>query len=100
MILFLIIVNSSKAEVRLPYILSDNMVLQRDIPVIIWGWAKAGEKVTVSIEKQSVSTKTSSNGTFKIQLKPLAAGGPYNLTIKGTLAMYGFVVASQIWSFH
>jgi sialate O-acetylesterase len=74
---------SASAEVRLPYILSDNMVLQRDVPVNIWGWANAGEKVTVTFNNQKVSSKTAKNGEWKVQLKPLTAGGPYELAIKG-----------------
>ncbi len=71
------------ADVTIPYILSDNMVLQRDIPVNIWGWAKPGEKVTVSISTQKVVAKAGKNGEWKVQLKPLPAGGPFDMTIKG-----------------
>ncbi len=54
---FLLQARAIQAEITLPYILSDNMVLQRDIPVNIWGWAKPGEKVTVAVLKQKVSAK-------------------------------------------
>ncbi len=78
---------SADAGVTLPYILSDNMVLQRDIPVNIWGWANPGEKVTVAIGTQKVSVKTGKNGEWKVQLKPTPAGGPYEMTIKGKNAL-------------
>lgn len=71
------------ADVSIPYILSDNMVLQRDVPVNIWGWAKPGEKVTVTIGLQKVSAKADKKGDWKVQLKPNQAGGPFELTIKG-----------------
>jgi sialate O-acetylesterase len=71
------------ANVTLPWILSDNMVLQRDIPVNIWGWADPGEKVTVTFNGQKVSAKAAKNGEWKVQLKPLATGGPFELNVKG-----------------
>jgi len=71
------------AEVKLPWILSDNMVLQRDVPVNIWGWANPGEKVTVTFNGQKASAKTATNGSWSVQLKPLTAGGPFEMTVKG-----------------
>jgi sialate O-acetylesterase len=75
--------NTLYADVTLPYVLSDNMVLQRDVPVNIWGWAKPGEKVIVTINGQKSSVKATKSGTWKVQLKPLTAGGPYEMTVKG-----------------
>jgi sialate O-acetylesterase len=84
LVLFAFLLNlQALAEVKLPYVLSDNMVLQRDIPVNIWGWANPGEKVTVVFNNQKVSAKAAKNGEWKVQLKPLAAGGPFEITIKG-----------------
>ena len=74
---------SVSGEVRLPYILSDNMVLQRGLPVNIWGWANPGEKVLVVFNKQKISAKAAKDGAWKIQLAPLAAGGPFEMTIQG-----------------
>jgi sialate O-acetylesterase len=71
--------NTLYADVTLPYVLSDNMVLQRDVPVNIWGWATPGEKVTVSINGQKVSAKAIKSGEWMVQLKPLVAGGPYEM---------------------
>ncbi len=95
---FLLTTAALRAEVTLPYILSDNMVLQRDVPVTLWGWAKAGEKVTVMLQGQQVSTKTAKDGTWKVTLKPLAAGGPFELTIKGknTLVLKN-ILAGDVW---
>ncbi len=87
-----------KAEVRLPYILSDNMVMQRDIPVNIWGWADPGEKVSISIYNQKVSTRASKDGKWKAQLKPLKAGGPFELMVKGknTIVLKNILVG-DVW---
>jgi len=86
------------AEVTLPFILADNMVLQRDIPFNIWGWAKPGEKVTISVANQKITVKTGANGEWKAGFKPLSAGGPYEVTISGknTLVLKN-VMAGDVW---
>jgi sialate O-acetylesterase len=71
------------AEVRLPHLLSDHAVLQRDRPVRIWGWASASEKVTVTFHGQTVMAQADSFGSWETWLKPEAAGGPYTLTVAG-----------------
>ena len=71
-------------EVRLPSILSDNMVLQREIILNIWGWAKPGEKVLINFNNQKETTRAGNDGKWKVQLKPMHAGGPYEMTIKGS----------------
>ena len=71
------------ADVRLPQVLSDHMVLQREMPVRIWGWAEPGEQVTVTINKASKTTKTDANSNWEVQLPAMKAGGAYTLTIEG-----------------
>ncbi len=71
------------ANVKLPQLFSDNMVLQRDKPVAIWGWADAKEKVTVQFNGQTKTITAGKDGKWKIVLDPIAAGGPYELTVKG-----------------
>lgn len=72
-----------QANVKLPVLVSDGMVLQRDTKIIIWGWASPGEKVLVKFNKKSVSTTTDSEGNWKIELPPMKAGGPYTMEVKG-----------------
>jgi sialate O-acetylesterase len=72
------------SEITLPKILSDNMVLQRDLQVNIWGLAAKGENISVTIADQKLTTKADDQGNWKVQLKPLKAGGPYEMIIKGT----------------
>src|SRR6187402_1853315 len=74
---------SLKADVRLPKLISDGMVLQRDKPLKIWGWATPGEKINISFNKKTYSTVTGTDGTWQVAVKPMAAGGPYNMTITG-----------------
>ena len=73
-----------KAEVRLPALVGDHMVLQRDTPIRIWGWAEPGERVTVQLKTQKKRTRTGPAGTWEIFLDPEVAGGPYTLTVSGT----------------
>lgn len=71
-------------SLRLPYLLSDKMVLQRNKSVKIWGWADPGETVTVNFLGKSYSTKATDEGKWEVTLPPLQAGGPYLMEIKCT----------------
>lgn len=84
LLLFIGIFNFSYAEVRLPRIFNDNMVLQRNSEIKIWGWANHKEKITVSFSGNKYNIKTAKNGLWEVILPPHKAGGPYNITIKGT----------------
>lgn len=75
---------SAGAEVRLPKLLSDHGVLQREAPVHIWGWADPGEQVAVSFHAQKLATTADRLGKWSTWLLPEAAGGPYTLTVAGT----------------
>ncbi|MEO8885667.1 MAG: sialate O-acetylesterase [Mucilaginibacter sp.] len=79
----IICVHPAKSDVRLPKLIGDGMVLQRDKPLKIWGWAAPGEKVTVDFIKKKYNTVAGADGTWQIMLKPIAAGGPYNMTVTG-----------------
>ncbi len=69
------------AQLGLPKIFSDHMVLQQKAPIPIWGWAEAGQKVKVQLAGQEVEVKAGKNGKWEAQLKPLEAGGPYVLKV-------------------
>ncbi|MDB5205513.1 MAG: hypothetical protein JWR72_588 [Flavisolibacter sp.] len=75
---------SAKAEVRLPRLVRDSMVLQRDQKINIWGWASAGEKVTVKFNNKTYKTTSGNNGKWLIQLASMKAGGPYTMDIDAT----------------
>ena len=70
-------------NVKLPVLVSDGMVLQRDNKLIIWGWASPGEKVQVKFNKKTIGTVTDAKGDWKIVLPPMKAGGPYTMEVKG-----------------
>ena len=71
----------STAQVRLPRIVRDSMILQRDAPVKIWGWAKANEPVTVRFNNNKYRTKADAAGDWAITIPPVKAGGPYTMHI-------------------
>ncbi len=71
------------ADISLPKVIGDNMVLQRDQPITVWGWANPSEKVEVRFSNQRARTTTDKSGKWKVQLKPMPAGGPYEMTISG-----------------
>ena len=54
------------AEVRLPAIFGDHMVLQQNVPVTVWGWADPGEKVTVTVAGQEKQTAAGDNGKWRV----------------------------------
>ncbi len=70
------------ADVKLPRLVSDGLVLQRDKPINLWGWADEAEQVSVTLGKQTLTTETKS-GRWHVTFKPLSAGGPYTLDIQG-----------------
>src|SRR5215217_4417766 len=79
-VLILVLAAAVRAEVRLPAIISDNMVLQQGMKVRIWGNAKAGERVSVAFDKQTSSTVADTQGHWQVLIGPLKAGGPAELT--------------------
>jgi sialate O-acetylesterase len=94
----LLFAGQAAGKVRLPKLVGDSMVLQRDMPLALWGWADKGEKVTVQFLKQSVSTKAGNDGKWQLTLAPVAAGGPYTLTVKGSnTIVLRDVLVGDVW---
>ncbi|WP_138991555.1 sialate O-acetylesterase [Larkinella sp. C7] len=71
-------------QVRLPKLISDGMVLQRDAPLKIWGWAKPGEKISVRFKNRNYKTVTDATGQWQIRLPATPAGGPFTMDIVGS----------------
>ena len=72
------------AQVKLPLLVSDSMVLQRDTQLKIWGWAAKNEKVTVRFAGKKVSATAGSDNKWAVSLPPVKAGGPHDMTISGS----------------
>jgi sialate O-acetylesterase len=75
---------ASHSEVRLPKLISNGMVLQRDTKIKIWGWASPGEKLTVKFNSKTFKTITTADGKWTVILPPIKAGGPFTMKIDGT----------------
>jgi sialate O-acetylesterase len=87
----------ARAEVKLPALFCDHMVLQQGIKVKVWGWADDGEKVTVTFRGQKVSA-TAKDGKWMVELKKLTAGGPDVLTIAGNNTIeLNDVLVGEVW---
>jgi sialate O-acetylesterase len=86
------------AQVRVPRLVSDGMVLQRDLPIRIWGWASPGEKVTVKFDGETASSDAEDNGKWVVTLKPRKAGGPYNMDIDGINHIWlKNILVGEVW---
>ncbi len=70
-------------QVKLPRIISDGAILQRDTELKIWGWASAGETVELTLHKKKFKTQADASGHWTIKLPKQPAGGPVEMTIKG-----------------
>jgi len=90
---------TATADVKLPPVLGSGMVLQRDLPVPVWGWADAGEKVSVSFAGQTKTSKAGDNGKWMVKLDPLKANDkPANLTITGSNKIsLDNVLVGEVW---
>lgn len=75
--------SSLYADVTLPAVIGDRMVLQRDMHVPIWGRAEPGEDVTVAAGAASAAAKAGADGRWMVRLAPMPAGGPIDITVKG-----------------
>jgi sialate O-acetylesterase len=86
-----------RAAVKPNSLFSDNAVLQQETPIPVWGVAKEGEKVTVTLDGQTAST-TAKDGKWKVMLPAHKAGGPYEIMISGenTLTIKN-VLVGEVW---
>src|SRR5262245_46071231 len=78
------LINRCEAQIRLPQLIRDSMVLQRDARINVWGWASGGEKVNVRFNGKTYKTKATADGKWLIVLPPMRAGGPYSMDISGS----------------
>ncbi|HYO21362.1 MAG TPA: sialate O-acetylesterase [Flavisolibacter sp.] len=88
------------AQIKLPAIISDNMVLQQNSKVALWGWASPGEKVTVtnSWNKKATTVTADASGKWLTYVSTAKAGGPYQLTFKASNTIdFGNVLLGEVW---
>lgn len=99
MLVFLAGFSRIQADVRLAGVFGDNMVIQRDHSVKVWGWADRNEPVKVIFQDQEHKTHANRNGAWSVTLQPLKAGGPYSLQVKGKRNMveYQNILVGEVW---
>ncbi len=86
------------AEVRLPGIFSSHMVLQRDMPIHIWGEAAPAEQVTVSFQNSTASVMADESGRWSLYLSPRPAGGPFTLSVRASNTLqFDDILIGDIW---
>lgn len=90
----------AQADISLPAIFGNHMVLQQNAEVPFWGWARATEEVTIttSWDGNTITTKGNPNAEWKVMLTTPSAGGPYTITIKGynTITLED-VMVGEVW---
>ncbi len=84
---------------RLPKIFADHGVLQQKAPVPVWGWGEPGKEVTVSITGQEETTTIGDDGKWRVDLAPMTAGGPHELTVTsaGSTLKLSDILIGEVW---
>ncbi|OYW72281.1 MAG: hypothetical protein B7Z37_25390, partial [Verrucomicrobia bacterium 12-59-8] len=88
--------STTHAAVKLPAIFTDHMVLQRDLPVPVWGKAAPGEDVTVEFAGQKKSTKADASGKWMVKLDPLSANAEPQVLKAGNVTIQD-VLVGEVW---
>ena len=98
LIFFLLVSVTAFSQVRLPKLISDGMVLQRNAPVKIWGWAGKNEKIVIKFIGSTYNTTADDNGNWSVTLSNLKAGGPYTMHIYASnrITIYNIMVG-DVW---
>jgi sialate O-acetylesterase len=87
--------SSLEAKVKLPALVGNGMVLQRDTPLRIWGWADRGEKVDLKFQNKTYSVRADRAGEWSVTLPPLSPGGPFEMTV-GDITLRD-VMVGDVW---
>ena len=92
------LVSVAAADVKMPGVFGDHMVVQRDAAVPVWGWADPGEKVTVTLGDQSKTATACKAGKWSVKLEALKAGGPCVLKVQGKNSLeFKDVLVGEVW---
>ena len=97
-VVFLFLIQTVVAQISLPYIFSDNMVLQRGQKMPVWGFSSPNETIKVVFKKQLKETKANEKGEWMVYLDQEKAGGPYELTVSGKNKItFKNVLVGDVW---
>jgi sialate O-acetylesterase len=87
-----------KSSLSVARIFSSNMVLQQGQVNPVWGWAKAGEKISVSFNGKQLSAKADLTGKWKVELPVMSYGGPYKMVVKGAETLtFDNIMIGEVW---
>ena len=82
-IILLVFFQAAHTQIRLPRLVRDSMILQRDTKIHIWGWASANERISVKFNNKTYKVKADQAGNWSVLLPPFMAGGPYTMELSG-----------------
>lgn len=89
---------SARADVSLPSLLADHMVVQRGLPVHVFGMAAPGENVSVTFRSETRSTTSDTLGRWSLYMAPGEAGGPFQMTVKGANTIQlNDILVGDVW---
>ncbi len=89
---------AARADVRLPAIIGENMVLQRGEACTLWGWADGGEEIRVEFQNQTKTVTADGTGKWSLKLDPLKEGGPYKMRIAGKNELkFDNILVGDVW---
>ncbi|MCP4811224.1 MAG: sialate O-acetylesterase [Planctomycetaceae bacterium] len=99
LLLLLTAASTAQADIKLPNVLGSHMVMQRDVPLAIWGTAAANEAITVTMGTDQASTTANATGNWRVQLKPQQADGKSRtLTVKGkNTVVLDDILIGEVW---
>lgn len=98
--LFVFISINLLAGIRLPAVISSNMVLQQQSKATLWGWGDPGERIKVITSWNNAidSVAVTSDGTWSIKVPTPSAGGPYNITLRGwSTVVLENILIGEVW---
>jgi len=98
MLLFLSLYGSARADVRVPSLIGDHMVLQQGRKVRVWGMAEPGERVTVTFDAGTARATADERGRWQVFVGPFKAGGPFEMTVAGRNTLtFRDVLVGEVW---
>lgn len=96
--MMVLLLENSYSQIRLPRLVSDGMVLQRDAKDKIWGWAASNERITVRFIDTTYEVVADSSGRWDVLLAPAHAGGPYEMVLRASNAItLHDIMVGEVW---
>ena len=96
--LALLTICSTEAQIHMPAIFGDHMVIQRSQPIPVWGWSSPGEKIIVYFDHQNKEAIADKTGKWRLDLDAEPAGGPYDMIVQGRdKTIFHDVLVGEVW---